>query len=180
MDCHVEDDLLLSKIKLEDDCDPVMSKSLSPLEQVILLSECINMESSEARDELLDERLVPFLEAVLAAPRVWCVQYTALFVRSRLEMRKTRRMERSMMQLEALVDGTSKSSTLDVANYDGCKLFFALPMPLSARVSQVRQQFLWFLILGSMWTSFVSTAFQFQNTYMVSWIPARLVPLHRS
>ncbi|KAG8232676.1 hypothetical protein J437_LFUL009922, partial [Ladona fulva] len=41
---------------------------------------------------------------MLSQPRIWCMQFTVLLERSRLESNHSRTVERSMMQVQALVD----------------------------------------------------------------------------
>lgn len=40
------------------------------------------------------------LQAITCQPRVWCVQLTVLYLRSKLQKSSTRRVDRSMRQIE--------------------------------------------------------------------------------
>ena len=47
--------------------------------------------------------MAPYVERVLLHPQHWAIQTTALLIKSRLEVEKTRKMERSCMQLQVQV-----------------------------------------------------------------------------
>jgi hypothetical protein len=55
-------------------------------------------------DGLTTEEMFPFVSRVLENANNWMVHTTALLLRSRLESSKSRTVERSALQLQALVD----------------------------------------------------------------------------
>ncbi len=86
----------------------VAPRSLSLTEQSVLLAEFALRNRSQPRDELTREELSPYLSAVLepGSSQCWSLRSAALLLRSELEGRERRSVERSMMQAQALVDCT--------------------------------------------------------------------------
>ena len=57
------------------------------------------------------------LKFLLTWPKNWCVQFCLLFMRAKLEVSSTRRMERSLNQLENLLDCYRHPQELPEAAY---------------------------------------------------------------
>uniref|UniRef100_G3MT17 Uncharacterized protein n=1 Tax=Amblyomma maculatum TaxID=34609 RepID=G3MT17_AMBMU len=98
----LKDDTVMNEIKFSADAPTEVF--LAPEESCLLLSACILSKSISAPDALRDEEIMAYLEQVLSVPSAWSVQFSALFQRCRLECKSTRRVERSMTQLQCLVD----------------------------------------------------------------------------
>ena len=56
------------------------------------------------KDALTNEELMPYLNVVLSSKTSWSVKMSALLIRSKLESEDRRTVERSMMQVQTLVD----------------------------------------------------------------------------
>ncbi|KAL7414771.1 hypothetical protein BDY24DRAFT_384528 [Mrakia frigida] len=83
--------------------DPSNPPPLHPIDQTHLLSLPL-IHSHLPSDELSTSQLTPFTALVLSSPQNWSIHTTALLLRSRAESGRTRTVERSIMQLQALVD----------------------------------------------------------------------------
>ncbi|PPQ94813.1 hypothetical protein CVT25_007450 [Psilocybe cyanescens] len=93
--------------------DPSAQPPLHPLDQCILLSLCLNVRNTSPSHGLTAEQMSPYVARVISHPRNWSIHTMALLLRSRLESSRTRTVERSTLQLQALIDQmpTSDSST---------------------------------------------------------------------
>ncbi|QSL64412.1 hypothetical protein MERGE_001713 [Pneumocystis wakefieldiae] len=87
-----------------EDIDPNDPPSLSPLDSCILLALTLLIKNTNPNDGLTMEEMATYVDRVLKHPRNWTVHSMALFIRSKLEMNKGRTMERSILQLQVLVD----------------------------------------------------------------------------
>ncbi|KAL9953055.1 hypothetical protein ACROYT_G040407 [Oculina patagonica] len=126
-DVALNDDVLLNKIKFKDtDIQQSNQTVLSGLDQAVILGLTCEHQKSQAVSKLNKENVLAYLEVITSRPRAWCIQMTALLTRSKLEKDSTRRMERSMMQLQALVDSIENASA-KVA--DRHMLFYCVPLP---------------------------------------------------
>ncbi|KAF5372854.1 hypothetical protein D9758_001755 [Tetrapyrgos nigripes] len=84
--------------------DPTRQPPLHPLDQCILLSLCLNVRNTSPLHGLTSEQMSPYVARVISHPCNWSVHTMALLLRSRLESTRTRTVERSALQLQALVD----------------------------------------------------------------------------
>jgi hypothetical protein len=127
----LNDDTLLESIsftKPKDGSDETYKNlseqgKLRTIDQCILLAFCLNVKNSNPSDGLTTEQMFPyvtvsvfltkrsmiwflirFIKRVLENPNNWMVHTMALLLRSRLESNKSRTVERSALQLQALVD----------------------------------------------------------------------------
>jgi tetratricopeptide (TPR) repeat protein len=106
--------------------DPSAQPPLHPLDQCILLSLCLNVRNTSPSHGLTTEQMTPYVSRVISHARNWSVHTMALLLRSRLESSRTRTVERSTFQLQALIDQmpTSDSTTSERLFY-----FHSIPMP---------------------------------------------------
>ncbi|XP_076363543.1 tetratricopeptide repeat protein 27 [Tachypleus tridentatus] len=102
-DRKLDDDTLLNKVKYEDERNTVV-QSLCPEQQMIILALCAQVQKSNAVHPLTEEEVMAFVECVLSQPQIWCIQMQALLLRTRIEQKNSRRMERAMMQMQSCVD----------------------------------------------------------------------------
>ena len=87
------------------DLDPGNQPQLDPLDAIILLSTASSITNTSPTDGLTREETLPYAERVLSGGSSnWQVHTQALLVRSRIEGYKSRTIERSVLQLQALVD----------------------------------------------------------------------------
>ena len=93
--------------------DPSSQSPLHPLDQCIVLSLCLNVRNMSPAHGLTTEQMTPYVSRVILHPQNWSIHSMALLLRSRLESSRTRTVERSTLQLQALIDQmpTSDSKT---------------------------------------------------------------------
>ena len=106
--------------------DPSSQPPLHPLDQCILLSLCLNVRNTSPSHGLTNEQMSPYVARVIAHPRNWSVHTTALLLRSRLESTRTRTVERSTLQLQALID---QMPTADSELSERLLYFHSIPLP---------------------------------------------------
>ncbi|PHH60933.1 hypothetical protein CDD81_1044 [Ophiocordyceps australis] len=84
---------------------PDEQPQLSPLDQIILLTEATLKDAFSPADSLTAEEMLPFAARVLADKSTnWQIFTQALLVRSRIEIHRSRTVERGVLQLQALAD----------------------------------------------------------------------------
>ncbi|PCH40746.1 TPR-like protein [Wolfiporia cocos MD-104 SS10] len=106
--------------------DPSAQPPLHPLDQCILLALCLNVRNTSPSHGLTAEQMSPYVARVIAHPRNWSVHTMALLLRARLEANRTRTVERSTLQLQALVD---QMPTADSAVTERLRYFYSIPLP---------------------------------------------------
>jgi len=102
--------------------DPNSQPALHPLDQCILLGLCLNIKNTSPQHGLTSSQMFPYIARVISHPVNWSVHTMALLLRSRLEATRTRTVERSTLQLQALIDQmpTSDSSAQERLAYFWC------------------------------------------------------------
>ncbi|KAL3427282.1 TPR repeat-containing protein [Phlyctema vagabunda] len=84
---------------------PDEQPQLKPLDQITLLTEATLKDSLSPLDKLNSEEILPYAVRVLSdKPTNWQIYTQALLVRSRIESHRSRTQERSVLQLQAIVD----------------------------------------------------------------------------
>ena len=106
--------------------DPSAQPPLHPLDQCILLSLCLNVRNTSPSHGLTNEQMTPYVSRVISHARNWSVHTMALLLRSRLESSRTRTVERSTFQLQALIDQMPSS---DSTTSERLLYFHSIPMP---------------------------------------------------
>ncbi|CAH3167549.1 unnamed protein product [Porites lobata] len=125
-DVMLNDDTLLQKVKFQDVNFQESNEPLSAFDQAVILGLTVESQKSQACHRLNTEELLAYLEVITSQPKSWCVQMMALLMRSRLEKDSRRKMERSMMQLQALVDSIENPSPKAAERQ---ALFYSVPLP---------------------------------------------------
>lgn len=123
--------------------DPVSQPPLHPLDQCILLSLCLNVRNMSPSHGLTSEQMFPYVARVISHPKNWSVHTMALLLRSRLESARTRTVERSVLQLQALID---QMPTADSPLPERLLYFHSIPLP--SKWEMERELALRFLTLG--------------------------------
>lgn len=123
--------------------DPSKQPALHPLDQCIFLAMCLNVKNTSPAHGLTTEQMSPYVARVIEHPRNWSVHTMALLLRSRLEAHRTRTVERSTLQLQALVDQmpTADSSVAE-------RLLYIHSLPLPSKWQLQRELALRFFSLG--------------------------------
>ncbi|KAI4216074.1 MAG: hypothetical protein LQ351_001570 [Letrouitia transgressa] len=127
--------------------DPSTQPALSPLDSIILLSYASSIINTAPVDGLTREGTLPYATRVLQdGTSNWQVYSHALLVRSRIESHKSRTVERSVLQLQALVDQIitettpSESSTQPPKNETATSF---LPKPKPSESASVSERLLY-------------------------------------
>lgn len=123
--------------------DPSSQPPLHPLDQCILLALCLNVRNTSPSHGLTAEQMSPYVARVISHPRNWTVHTMALLLRARLESNRTRTVERSTLQLQALVD---QMPTADSAVTE--RLLYVHSIPLPSKWEMEKELATRFLSLG--------------------------------
>ena len=84
---------------------PDEQPQLKPLDQITLLTEATLKDTLSPLDKLNSEEILPYAVRVLSdKPANWQIYTQALLVRSRIESHRSRTQERSVLQLQVIVD----------------------------------------------------------------------------
>ncbi|KAK4121499.1 hypothetical protein N657DRAFT_692048 [Parathielavia appendiculata] len=87
------------------DLAPDEQPQLSPLDQIILLAEATLTDAFSPADTLTAEEVLPFAVRVISDKSTnWQIYTHALLVRSRIEVHRSRTVERGVLQMQAVVD----------------------------------------------------------------------------
>ncbi|KAI1463776.1 uncharacterized protein F4812DRAFT_230758 [Daldinia caldariorum] len=116
----LNDDTLLENIKFENhdtgsqvshlpaelqDIKPDDQPQLLPEDHIILLTEATIRDTFSPADSLTSEEILPFALRVIDDKSTnWQIYTQALLVRSRIELSRSRTVERAVLQMQALVD----------------------------------------------------------------------------
>ncbi|KAK8052465.1 hypothetical protein PG993_003850 [Apiospora rasikravindrae] len=117
----LNDDTLLEKISFKDSGIEDVTKSelpeslrriapddqpqLKPEDKIILLTEAMLKDTFSPSDSLTAEEILPFAERVINDKSTnWQIYTQALLVRSRIELNRSRTLERGVLQMQAVVD----------------------------------------------------------------------------
>lgn len=106
--------------------DPNSQPPLDPLDQCILLGLCLNVKNTSPSHGLTTEQMSPYVARVISHPLNWSVHTMGLLLRSRLESNRTRTVERSTLQLQALVD---QMPTADSTVQERLEYFHGISLP---------------------------------------------------
>lgn len=95
---------------------PEEQPQLNPLDQIILLTEATIKDTLLPLDKLNSEEILPYAVRVLDdKPTNWQIYTQALLVRSRIESHHSRTQERSVLQLQVIVDQIIAETEEDTA-----------------------------------------------------------------
>ncbi|KAL0584363.1 hypothetical protein ABG067_005864 [Albugo candida] len=97
------ENILLEQIQFEDDTRPEREELLV-IDQIILLALCLDVKNNNPNDILTREEMMAYIACVLEQPNNWMVHATALLERAWLECQTSKRRERAVLQIQALVD----------------------------------------------------------------------------
>ncbi|KAI0114358.1 hypothetical protein GGR51DRAFT_441398 [Nemania sp. FL0031] len=116
----LNDDTLLEKIQFNTDEAPSLGSSLPaelqdvkpdnqpelrPVDQIILLTEATLKDTFSPSDSLTLEEILPYAVRVIDDKTVnWQIYTQALLVRSRIELNRSRTVERGVLQMQAVAD----------------------------------------------------------------------------
>lgn len=117
---ELDDEVLLNKLSLNHQIhvvdtlpadlavlNPAEPEPLNPTDCIILLGLTFCIKNTNPAEGITREQMAPYTTRVLAHPSNWSIYTMALILRSRLESFGSRTVERSVLQLQALVDQIS-------------------------------------------------------------------------
>ncbi|OAA72067.1 F-box domain protein [Akanthomyces lecanii RCEF 1005] len=91
---------------------PDEQPQLSPLDQITLLTEATVKDTFSPADTLTAEEILPFATRVIADKSTnWQTYTQALLVRSRIEVHRSRTLERGVLQMQAVADQVLTDTT---------------------------------------------------------------------
>ncbi|XP_064602164.1 tetratricopeptide repeat protein 27-like isoform X2 [Liolophura sinensis] len=101
-DLALNDETVLEQINFTNPSE-VSTVTFSDLEAVLMIGLLEDHRRTAASHDTLNEELEAWISAVTSQPRVWSVQLAVLYLRSKLQKSSSRRVDRSMRQIEELV-----------------------------------------------------------------------------
>ncbi|KAG7188280.1 hypothetical protein KM043_007944 [Ampulex compressa] len=119
---NLNDDVRLERIEYSEDKTIVQ---LGAMEEAIILAKHVELQLSQPKDKLTDEEIMPYLNFVIDNTSNWALKMTSLYHRSLLESMDKRAIERSVMQIEYLINEINNIMVPVVSRMD---LFFASGM----------------------------------------------------
>ncbi|EGE08690.1 TPR domain-containing protein [Trichophyton equinum CBS 127.97] len=143
--------------------DAANQPRLNPLDSIILLSLASAITNTSPEDGLTREKTIPYAVRVLeGGSSNWQVYSQALLVRSRIEGYRTRTVERSVLQLQALVDQVIADTASDTptpavsgetADPSTQQPTTFLPRPEASESAPAaeRLQYIWLLNFSTRW-----------------------------
>ncbi|XP_050294803.1 tetratricopeptide repeat protein 27 [Anthonomus grandis grandis] len=105
-DLPLNDDVILDNVELQADVNE--NVVLSNLPQKLFLTVVQEVLIAKPSSDLENESMLPFLELILGQKNTFCVKVVALLLRSRLESKSQRTVERSLRQCEEVLDAFKK------------------------------------------------------------------------
>ncbi|TWU79051.1 hypothetical protein ED733_008561 [Metarhizium rileyi] len=128
---NLNDDTLLEEIQFSNDSkrgagekeslpsalaelSPDNQPQLAPLDQIILLAEATLKDAFSPADTLTSQEILPYAVRVLGDKSTnWQIYTQALLVRSRIEVHRSRTVERGILQLQAVADQVLTDTTVE-------------------------------------------------------------------
>ncbi|KAG2224246.1 hypothetical protein INT45_000277 [Circinella minor] len=106
---ELQDDTLLdhiafTKTEQNDQEKDKRHGNLRIIDQCLLLAFCLNVKNTNPEHGLTSTEMTPYVTRVLENANNWMVHTMGLLLKTRLEANKSRTVERSALQLQALVD----------------------------------------------------------------------------
>ncbi|KAG8929998.1 hypothetical protein FRC02_004777 [Tulasnella sp. 418] len=123
--------------------DPASQPPLDQLDQCVFLAMCLNVKNTSPAHGLTSEQMTPYVSRVISHPKNWSIHTMTLLLRSRLEANRTRTVERSTLQLQALLD---QMPTADSSLPERLQYFHSIPLP--SKWEMEKELALRFLSLG--------------------------------
>lgn len=130
----LNDDTLLDKVKITNSDDEKLlegGRHWSQLEYCVLYGFIFDFRKNSSLTELTHVELIPFIEYILTNSVNWCVHVVSMLMRTKLEAPSGRRMERSLMQLETLIENYYTKATDKASASNRHQFFYTISFPPS-------------------------------------------------
>jgi len=137
-----EDSILYEKPVLEGE-DPLLKQTtLSLYDQIYINGFCRYLMLTKPKDQILSEMLTPYISKTLEKSQSWLIYSCSLLHRSRNETNSTKRKERSLLQIQALIDQyrDKSPSCIERLSYSCCAgypLYWELKLEMARGYMQV-------------------------------------------
>ncbi|KAJ8686374.1 hypothetical protein QAD02_022168 [Eretmocerus hayati] len=105
---NLSDELRLEKIEFTEEKE---MNELGSIEEAIVMAKFFQLQSSQPKDELIHEELLPYLEIIIDNSVNWPLKMSALHQRCVLESNHKRTVERAMAQVEYLIEQLNSPRT---------------------------------------------------------------------
>ncbi|XP_058808371.1 tetratricopeptide repeat protein 27 [Phymastichus coffea] len=119
---NLSDDLRLEKIEFSE---KVKEVELGSIEETVIMAKCFQLKVSQPKDELTDEEIITYLNSIIDNTKNWSLKVSSLYQRCLIESTHKRTIERSLSQLEYLIEQLKSKKTPVSYRMD---LFFASGM----------------------------------------------------
>lgn len=124
--------------------DPGEQPPLHPLDATILLLLTETIKNTNPEDGITREQMMPYAVRVLSHPTNWEIYTLGLLVRSRIEGSKSRTVERSVLQLQVVVDQVIADTTGIKTDSDSSEVATSfLPQPKEGESASIRERLLY-------------------------------------
>ncbi|CAF2114729.1 unnamed protein product [Rotaria magnacalcarata] len=101
----LNDDVVLNQIQFKNETNNQnLTIQLNIIEQLTLLFVIYDRQINNPRHEITTEEQLAFLTYILARPLNWCIQTCSLILRCQHETENKRKIERTLLQLQELID----------------------------------------------------------------------------
>ncbi|XP_003744689.1 tetratricopeptide repeat protein 27 [Galendromus occidentalis] len=100
-DVTLQDETVLHQIKFDQEQE---NSRLNCIEQTIVLGISMLRKCLSGAEELREEEVVAHYSRLVTDPQIWGIQFSALYQRSRIEIQKSRKVERALSQFQLLLD----------------------------------------------------------------------------
>ncbi|XP_033209501.1 tetratricopeptide repeat protein 27 [Belonocnema kinseyi] len=97
----LNDDVRLEKIKISEEVENV---ELGCLEEAVILTKFLQLKVSQPKHDLTTEEITTYIARVIESTKNWALKISSLYQRSMLEANHKRTIERSLVQIEYLID----------------------------------------------------------------------------
>ena len=130
VDVKLNDEVRLEKIDFSTQHE---LPELSMEDQCLVFAFYTLVKKSKPKDDLAHEQLLPYLQAILSgntSNQIWALRFSSLLERSKLERDNRRTIERSLMQIETLLDSIRLADDSNKSCYRGrMHLIYATKLP---------------------------------------------------
>jgi len=129
-----EDSILLEKPRLVDLNMENLTKEMKVYDQIIVLSLIYHLQKTTPKDDLLQEQVSAYLRSIMDKAQNWLVYSMCLYVRSLNEFARTKTKERSLLQIQALIDQFNDKKP---KAYERIKYYYSLYYPSYLELQRV-------------------------------------------